>query len=407
MPLGIYSIKVKSKKAGRAMQQAAQTAVWYDGKSAAEHMVRVFHRPYSSEIRICSLDQINDVTPLSVWKISSTRILSGKLSSFALTLRPEPDDGQRLVFSEKEAIDAVSAWMGSVVAGHKKNRLRRWLLGTASIWGVCILLYLGSTTIFSFLAQVIPQKWEESLGRSSRESVIAMLKHMPGAGMRGLCDTGSESPDLQGLVNRLAEGAPNEGYSFDLIVLDADFVNAFALPGGYMVVSTGLIKECASADELAGVIAHEMAHVTERHGTGGMLRQYAWESFLRMMGVNDSMSGAIANLVLTSSFSRDDERAADAKGVERLIGAGINPMSMADFFGTLAKDEEEGSVTSLLSYVSSHPALEERQRNIKSKAEDYARKLEKAESYTPALDDASWGRLRALCPKVTVGLFKR
>lgn len=380
------------------MQQDSHAAVWYDGKSAVEHTVAVRYRPYSAELRICSPDQINDLRPLAVWSFSSIRLLSGKLSapSRPLTLSLEPDDGQRLIITDKAAVQAAAKWLGGAFAEQKNKRRRNWLLGAGAVWALCLLLYAGGSSIFSYAAQVIPRSWESSLGKSSRDSVIAMLKHMPGTGVRGVCEEGNDSPDLARLIARLSEGAPAKGYEFDLMVLDADFVNAFALPGGYMVVSTGLIRECASPDELAAVIAHEISHVTERHGTGGLLRQYVWESILRMMGVNDGMTGAIAQLVISSSFSRDDERAADALGVERLVGAGVNPMAMADFFGALAKDDE--GEFSIASYVSTHPALQERQENIRRKAEELGRAPGGKTDYSPALDEEAWARLQALCP---------
>ena len=377
-----------------------QTAIWYDGKSAVQYEVVVFRRTHAKELRICLPGQVNDVTPATIWKISSIRLISGKLSDTdqPLSLRLEPDEGQRLVFNHAESIRAVSSWLEQDLGREKRSRVRRWLAVTAAIWAVCLLLYLGSAPLFAFVAKAIPQSWEESMGRSSREGLIAVLKRIPGTGTRGICEVGTQSQELQALLETLIKGAPIYGYKFDLVVLDADFVNAFALPGGYMAVSTGLIRHCESPDELAGVLAHEMAHVTERHGTGGMLRQYAWETFLRLLGLSDGMTGAIAQLVISSSFSRDDERAADARGAERLMRAGINPMGMADFFGRLA-DGEGKDASGLYSYISSHPALEERRENIRRLAGAQGENSPQGAAYAPAMGEAAWARLRSLCPK--------
>lgn len=384
------------------MEKAGQPALWYDGKSAAEHEVTVFYRDYAQELRICASSQINDTAPLAVWKTDSVRLLTGKLSgsSQPLTLSLRPDEGQRLIFKEAQAASAASAWLEGAFARRRRKRLRRWLAGTALVWLLFAGLYLSSPVVFSFAARVIPQSWEERLGKSTRESLISMLKRIHAGGTRGVCEQGTNSPDLHHLINRLAQGSPTHGYDFDLVVLDADFVNAFALPGGYMAVSASLIRHCQSPDELAGVIAHEMAHVTARHGTGALLRQFAWEAMLRMIGVHDSTVGSIAQVVMSSSFSRDDERAADMLGVERLVGAGVNPLGMADFFARLdhgGQDGQDGS--GLSSYIASHPPLKERRENIRLKAAEYVKELgSEAQPYSPAMDAAAWDRLRALCP---------
>lgn len=386
------------------MRTAAPAAKWYDGKSAVEHEATVYYREHSQELRICSPGHINDLTPLAVWKVPAIHLLSGKPTDGGapLVLRLEPDEGQRLIVSEAQAVRTISQWLEGAFQQKKKNRRKRWLLGTVAVWALLAVFYLGSSAIFSLVAEVFPQRWEASLGKASRESVIAVLKRVPGAGMRGICDSGTRSPDLRRMVDRLVQGAPAGGYAFDLLVLDADFVNAFALPGGYMAVSTGLVRECDSPDEFAAVIAHEMAHVTEKHGLGALLRQYTWGSVLRMMGVSDSMTGAIAELVISSSFSRDDEREADALGVERLVGADIDPMAMAGFFGKLAKAEDGGDEAggyAFTSYISSHPALSERRENIRRQAESLVRGRDGDKSgFSPAMSDAAWERFRALCP---------
>jgi predicted Zn-dependent protease len=223
-----------------------------------------------------------------------------------------------------------------------------------------------------------------------------MLVHLPN--VRSVNEKATQDPNLKMLLARLEKNAPTQGYAFDLLVLDADFVNAFALPGGYMLVSTGLIKACRTPDELAGVLAHEMAHVTQQHGTRRLLREHVWTLFLRLASGSDGLAAQLAGSVITSSFNRNDEREADAKGVERLVSAGINPMGLADFFARLEKEDGEEKKISgldLMSYVASHPELAERRENIRRLMQTAAR--ENAPAFSPAMSPKQWLEFRAAC----------
>lgn len=377
------------------------TAVWYDGKSAAEHQVTVFFRQTTGELRICSLDSVHEMSALSVWKLKSIRLLSGKLGDHSqpLIFGQEPDDGQRLQLSEPLDTLIASKWLEKPLSQTKKGRLRRWMLVTILVWALCLSLFFGSYFIFSTLARQIPARWEKSLGESSRNRVVEMLQRWPATGTRGICAEGTNSADMKALMGRLTAERGSDGYVFDLVVLDADFVNAFAMPGGYMLVTTGLIRHCESPDELAGVLAHEMAHVTERHSTGGMLREYVWGIMLHMLGLGDNTVGSLAQTMLSSSFSREDERTADLIGVERLMDAGINPAGMASFFGRLASEEGGLMRYGFMNYISSHPPLEERRQSIGEKAQTYGGDDKKSKPYSPAMDAEAWERLRGLCPK--------
>ena len=386
-------------------------AFWNDGKSAVEHPVLIYHREFKDELRLCDPSQINDMAPLSTWKLHDIRVIAGSLvknKGEAIYLGEKSREGERLILRGKESVEAVQAWMREPQQARKKQTRRRWLLATAGIWLVFLGLFFGSSAIFGFIARGIPRGWEESLGKSSRDTFITTLSYLPGT--RGVCDAGTADGSLIHLIDRLSEAAPIKGYSFTLTVLDADFVNAFALPGGYIVLSTGLIKACESPDELAGVLAHEMAHVTERHGTARMLRYYTWTMFLKLFSGNDSVAGNLAQMLITSSFDRDDERSADLLGAARLARAGINPMAMADFFGRLQEKDSDTS-SRLYGYIASHPALSERKEYIRrslgmqwplqaANSTSPAANDSDGATCAPALDNEAWSRLRSLCGSV-------
>ncbi len=154
-----------------------------------------------------------------------------------------------------------------------------------------------------------------------------------------------DDPVISEYVNRIGQnivGNSDARVSFTIKVLDADEVNAFALPGSFFCVNTALIEMAEDEAELAGVMAHEIAHVAARHGTrnatGGQLMQYAsipllfiggWAGY----GIQQAANFAVPMTMLR--FSREFEGQADVLGVQYLYKAGYDPASIMQFFERL------------------------------------------------------------------------
>ena len=369
-------------------------AVYYDGRSALAHKVGVLIG--QREIRVLAGDGapgsgipgIRDVAAraLAVWPRERLRLVSGSLaagknrraSAVPIRLALTPDHGQRLVFTRREDRIEAARLLGPRI-GPRRSPLV-WVAAGAGVWLFFAALYLLSPLIFSGFASLMPQRLETYLGEASYNSL------MQSGAVRGVNRAASDG--LRDLAERLSAAPPQHNYRFTVEVADADFANAFALPGGRIIVTAKLIAECASPDELAGVLAHEMAHVTRRHGTGGLLRSYTWSALLRMLGLGQASTVPLS--LLSSSFSRDDEREADALGVLRLCGAGIDPSGMALFFDRLARDERDNA---LVRYASSHPQSAERQKAVARLAEEHC---SGAGAFSPAMPDADWRGLQRL-----------
>lgn len=383
----------------RATFSGPVPALWNDGKHAASHRVDLFFRRPSEELRICGPGQINDLRPLAVWDVNTVRTPHGNVSTrhpSPLRLSREPDDGQRLLVENTDAARALASWLESPLAARKRKIRRRWITATAGVWAFFLFIYLAGPFLFAGLAGFLPLRWEKDMGKAARDNLIQALSLA--SIVKGENNEATQDPALRALMDRLREAAPVGRYSFDLLVLDAKLVNAFALPGGYMVATTGLVGFCESPEELAGVLAHEMAHVTERHGTSRILRDQFWSFIIRMASGNVAYSGDVALSLLTSSFSRDDERAADTLGARRLANAGINPQGMIDFFARLSKDEDPDE-TGMFKYMASHPDSVERQRNIRQDLQKRGLWPEEsaAPAQAPAMSREDWLRLRAAC----------
>jgi predicted Zn-dependent protease len=159
-------------------------------------------------------------------------------------------------------------------------------------------------------------------------------------------------------------------------VIEDEELNAFAIPGGSIYVHTGLIAKAAHADELVGVLAHELGHVTGRHtaknyrrgrNTGLIANIFAF--MVAILTGNPYLANAgellssLAGIAYLNTFSRDFEREADALGLETLVKAGWNPEGLPRFFETL---KQESGGRGGPQFLMSHPATDERIANARA-----------------------------------------
>jgi predicted Zn-dependent protease len=146
----------------------------------------------------------------------------------------------------------------------------------------------------------------------------------------------------RGIVNSLDEDSrpENEHLEYVFTVIDEDTtVNAFALPGGYVFIYTGLIKAAETEDEIAGVMAHEVGHITQRHGINRMVEQAGIQYVKRIvLGDDTSLVVDALQALLFLRYSRADEYEADSCAVEYLAMSGYNPKGMRSFLQKLAEN---------------------------------------------------------------------
>ena len=216
-------------------------------------------------------------------------------------------------------------------------------------------------------------------------------------------------PALQAYVERVgrqvvqATGTAGQRYSFT--VLDSDLPNAFALPGGYVSVTRGLLALMNDEAELAGVMAHEIAHVTARHSaerySQSTLAQLATGIIGSATGSNELAEafGTGAQLYLLS-YSRGQESEADSVGIRYLADAGYDPFAMSSFLSQLGRDTAldarlDGRATggSLPAYLSTHPRTEDRVRQASALAAQAPGQSTRRnrDAYLSAIDGITWG----------------
>jgi predicted Zn-dependent protease len=235
---------------------------------------------------------------------------------------------------------------------------RRWRLVLYAFLGCVLLAWLGSLALGLAMRVVvnrIPLSWDAQEGNA----VIGQLQQE----LPFVTDTNSVA-QLTAFAEPLMRAIPARGVQFKFHILESPEPNAFALPGGHIVVTTGLLKLADTPEELLGVIAHESAHVTQRHA---LRHEISGRGPIYLVQIlTGGRSRALETLAYPSellayeSFSQEYEREADSVGWNYLVAAGINPHGMIDMFGKLegqmeiVKDGREHPA------FDSHPALGKR-----------------------------------------------
>jgi predicted Zn-dependent protease len=183
---------------------------------------------------------------------------------------------------------------------------------------------------------------------------------------------------VNAIVRRLAAQAPGPEFRYQAKVVNSREINAFALPGGYVYVNRGLISAVRNEAELAGVIAHEIAHVAERHGTEQATKAYGAQAGVgllaqilggrdRRLGLPEQIVGSLGANAAFMKFSRDAEHEADRVGAEIMARAGYDPMAMATFFDLL-QAQRRRNPNAVAKFFSSHPQPADRSARIRAHA---------------------------------------
>lgn len=202
-----------------------------------------------------------------------------------------------------------------------------------------------------------------------------------------------EDPQITEYINeighRIAVQTNDGDYSFTFFVVDDSRINAFALPGGFIGVHTGLIEASRSEDELAGVMAHEVAHVTQRHiarAVHASSRQSMLTTALMLGamilgatgGSGDAVQAGMAIAQGTSAqqqinFTRSNEYEADRIGIRALSEAGFDPNGMASFFEVMSRQETSSPDLRIPEFLRTHPVTTARISEANSRAAEYER----------------------------------
>ena len=203
----------------------------------------------------------------------------------------------------------------------------------------------------------------------------------------------SQDPQLNKRVieagKKIVEVCDRKDLEYHFFVVDDKELNAFSVPGGYVYVNTGLLAK-ANDDELAGVMAHEIGHVVARHAVKHLQAALGFDivmtiAFNKSSAVETYQALNIVYNLISLGYSREDERQADKLGVIYTFKARYDPRGMVTFFAKLKEEEKKEGGANVPVFLRSHPALEERIKNIEKEID----RIEQPQPKTFVKDEAA------------------
>lgn len=237
----------------------------------------------------------------------------------------------------------------------RTHRRRTWGIVVGSLGALALFLWLGSDWLVEFAVSRIPIEWEQKLGESAYRDFLAQQDVMK---------EGPAVAAVNEMTQRLTSRVTNNPYTFEVTVVKSDVVNAFALPGGYVVVFTGLMKKAESGEEVAGVLSHEVNHVLQRHGLDRIVKTLGLVAVVTILvGDPQGLAGLMKKVgleLVTLKFGRAQETEADLTGLQLLQRAKIDPAGMIRFFERLSETDQGRT-----EWLSTHPMSATRAERLK------------------------------------------
>lgn len=354
-----------------------EPAVFFDGRSSHRRLVAL---AFADRLDIADT---GDAAASARWPYDTIRRVDGPEGVLRLTSTTAPplarleirEPAQQLEILQRcRALDGPGSF-GSVSL---------WRIAVASLAaGLAIIgmAWLGMPLVANRLAAAIPYVWEKPIG----EAVDPRIRRIFGK----TCDGTDGVAALHRLVGQLQSVArlPIEP---DPVVLRSSIPNAFALPGGRIYVLSALIAKSTSADELAGVLAHEMGHVSHRDSLRRLIRDGGTSFLVGMLFGDVTGSGAVlmaGRSVLSASYSRSDEARADAFAVTVMHGLGRPTTPLGDLLHRITGSGTE-EVPSILR---DHPLTPDRMAMLNA--------ANLPPSGPALLSDSEWRSLKRICDR--------
>lgn len=329
-------------------------AHYLDGRTAARRRATV--RLTGTHLEI-TLDDGRTLT----WPVAEVRQTQGAYAGEQGRLERGVGMPEALLVDDRALLGALTAaGTGSTVRVPARGRTRLALTGLAGllVLGLLGALYRwGIPAVVTFLADRVPPTWEARLG----EAVVAQFA----PGERRCVDPAREAL-IGSIVERLRATRPGAPYLFHVTVVNDHRINALAAPGGFILLLRGLLERSRSPEELAGVLAHEMAHVLGRHATRAILEQVSLGLLVAAVSGDVTAAAAYgvhgAHALAVLAYSRRSEQEADDQGLRMLLAASIDPRGMIDFFASLSGRSEAAGV---VRYLSTHPPSADRAERLR------------------------------------------
>ncbi len=305
-------------------------------------------------------------------------------ASDRLVFFAHPNFPKASIFTSDQAVLSHPAFAQNPTLTRARDRIRRRKFVSRCITFSILALIVGAIAgvwfakdpMVTAVASQMPADWEQKLGDTAFTQVSLSRKFITDTEVKRQLDL---------LAKPLLAVVPQDRYQFKLHLIEDASLNAFALPGGNVAIHSGLILAADSPEEVLGVLAHELSHVTKQHGVRAMVENLGLYAVVStFFGDVSGIAGILLNnapFLLTQKFSRDYEREADLQGFRYLEAAKLNPRGMISFFEKIQREQEKlreklpgGEALDALDFLSTHPATTERMERLQKLLEKSPRK---------------------------------
>jgi predicted Zn-dependent protease len=357
-------------------------AVFFDGDTATSHAVELAGNGKGLTIAGPTLGTARR------WHYGDLRAAEPPRPGEPLRVRHLHSPGERLVISDIATIDALNGRAPHLRGGFQPRQAARLAaLGAAVLGAVVAAGYLLITVAPPAVAKIMPETWRERLATQTERMFLGEYRE---------CRSAAGSAALQALADRLYDNPIDEEPKYSVAAYKLPVVNAFTLPGGRIAISGKLIEAASGAEEVAGVLAHELGHVVHRHPEVALVRMTGLQLLISLATGSDGGTALsnVAGIAAFLRYSRAAEEEADKYALQLMENSKVDPMGLKRFFerirGLAGSDDKDsgGLGRQLLNIFSTHPGTRERIAKIRPLAAGPPKQV---------IDEGQWATLKAIC----------
>ena len=360
-------------------------ARYFDGETARETAVHLSRN--GDHVEFLGHDQ-----PFTRWSIGGLRMLQMPLPGQAARLSHIESTGGRLLITDAEFVASLMTDIKRPKSGFRFYRLGKNLGSViAAVAVITAIGYLAVGVLPQKLAYILPDTWRNRAGDLVVRSLVEDAKR---------CQTNAGAEAIAAMVQVLAEGR-HDLPPVAVEVYNLPVLNAFAAPGGRIIITHELIREASTAAEVTGVLAHEIGHVAHRHPEIQLIRLAGVQVLIGTISGNGggNVVSGTAGLAALLRYSREAETEADFYARETMTAGNVDTMALKSFFEKLLKREVSDRVENksarksvfdrIGNVFSSHPGTEQRMQLIEP--------LPAGKTAVTIMSASQWQALKSIC----------
>ncbi len=336
-------------------------AVFFDGETARDRVVTL--RKVDNDLEFVGAD-----TPLTRWSIKGLHPIDPPTPGQPFRITHDSRPGTRLVLRDQFFIDGLIAQNKHLRGGYGWRHIWHVLGWTVTgLAGAAAVGYVVLTILPGQVAGMLPDSWRNRAGDQVVKSLVGDAKR---------CQSRGGNEAVTAMVAALAEGK-SDLPPVSVEIYDLPVLNAFATPGGRIILTRQLLSEAESPAEVTGVLAHEIGHVAYLHPESQLVRVAGLQILISTVtgGGGTDYTANVAGLAALLRYSREAELQADAYARDIMEAGSIDPTGLKKFFEKIMKlekfmipDSDDNSKKSLFDKIgnifSTHPGTEDRIKNI-------------------------------------------